>query len=259
MTSAETFCRFLAGPACAITLVRCHRHRAASGWAIPARRHGDHLLYLLQRGSLDWELDGRALRQQSGQALWVGPGVVHRCRPSAKPVFWVLRVGLSGLAGPLAAPMPWRMLEDAEALAASLDAIEEAASLRGICQDWRLRAALLGLFASALDLTGPHGLSRPERQLLRELLTREPAPSPARLAAVLGRSPSSLRRAFLAAHGCPPRVWLHRRRLAQAAELLRDGMEPAATAASCGYRSLPSFNRLFAQAYGLPPGRWARR
>lgn len=260
MTLAEAFLRTLGDPACAITLVRCHRHRAAADWGIPVRRHGDHLLYLVQRGALDWDLDGRALRHEAGQALWVGPGLRHRCRPAAAPVFRVLRVGLRGPRGLLAAPAPWRLLHDAGDLATGFDAVDEAAALPGTCQIWRLRAGLLGLFAACLDHAGRRGgFTRRERRVLGDLLDREPSPSPARLAAVLGRSSAALRRAFMAAYGCTPRTWLHRRRLAQAAELLRDGVAPAACAAACGYRSLPSFNRLFAQAHGLPPGRWRNR
>lgn len=79
------------------------------------------------------------------------------------------------------------------------------------------------------------------------------------LAAEIGLSRSAFADRFTRAVGEPPMRYLARRKLEQAAILLRESpLSIARIAYDIGYESEAAFNRAFRREYGMPPGSWRR-
>ncbi|HSD36023.1 MAG TPA: AraC family transcriptional regulator [Rhodocyclaceae bacterium] len=79
------------------------------------------------------------------------------------------------------------------------------------------------------------------------------------LAAEIGLSRSAFADRFTRAVGEPPMRYLARRKLDQAATLLRESsLSIARIAYDVGYESEAAFNRAFRREYGTPPGTWRR-
>ncbi len=72
-------------------------------------------------------------------------------------------------------------------------------------------------------------------------------------------SPYHFARVFRELTGVPPHRYLVRRRLAAAADRLRDGASVTDTCFAVGFRSLSHFITAFRRAYGVPPSRFARQ
>jgi AraC family transcriptional regulator len=75
------------------------------------------------------------------------------------------------------------------------------------------------------------------------------------LARDAGMSPFHFARVFRELTGVPPHRYLIRRRLAAAAEHLRDGAPVTDTCFAVGFRSLSHFIHAFRRTYGVPPSR----
>lgn len=79
------------------------------------------------------------------------------------------------------------------------------------------------------------------------------------LAAQIGLSRSAFAERFTRTVGEPPMRYLARRKLEQAATLLRESSLPVARIAyDIGYESEAAFNRAFRREFGMPPGNWRR-
>jgi AraC-like DNA-binding protein len=78
----------------------------------------------------------------------------------------------------------------------------------------------------------------------------------AELAALSGMSRAHLTRAFGAAFGTPPHVYLNTVRIARARTLIRDGMPLAAVAAECGFADQSHLTRRFKGSMGVTPSAW---
>lgn len=78
--------------------------------------------------------------------------------------------------------------------------------------------------------------------------------STARVARALRINPDYLNRVFREVHDMTMTQYLHRRRLADAAKLLRETTDSVAeVAAACGYSSVAHFRRMFERLNGLAP------
>ncbi|MBN8523827.1 MAG: AraC family transcriptional regulator [Planctomycetes bacterium] len=82
------------------------------------------------------------------------------------------------------------------------------------------------------------------------------APSITTLAGELGVPERSLRRAFSAQTGLPPKQWLVELRLGEAERLLSAGLSVIDVAGACGFPSVSFFSRRFRARTGAAPGAW---
>jgi len=83
--------------------------------------------------------------------------------------------------------------------------------------------------------------------------------STARIASALRINPDYLNRVFREVHDMTMTQYLHRRRLSDAAKLLRETTDSVAEVASaCGYSSVAHFRRMFERLNGLSPREYRR-
>jgi AraC family transcriptional regulator len=79
------------------------------------------------------------------------------------------------------------------------------------------------------------------------------------LARLAGLSVSHFSRAFKDTFGCPPHMFLARRRVERTQDLMLRSMEPLAQiAAQCGFADQAHFSRVFLQLTGESPAAWRR-
>jgi len=78
----------------------------------------------------------------------------------------------------------------------------------------------------------------------------------AELASLSGMSRAHLTRAFGAAYGTPPHVYLNTMRIARARTLIREGMPLAAVAVECGFADQSHLTRRFKGSMGVTPSAW---
>jgi AraC-like DNA-binding protein len=159
--------------------------------------------------------------------LWISPWTAFRCwLPGDKPVsFYRFRLRVENRRGETLyrrdAPLLIRGIGPArrwfEEIVRATD--QDARSLRS----WRIRAALIGLFAEAQSskaAPAPSGRLRPrQREALEEWVRRDGKVqvTPARLAARLGLSADYFTRLFRKTYGISPRAWIVRERIKMAA------------------------------------------
>ena len=109
---------------------------------------------------------------------------------------------------------------------------------------------------SATEASGNSLVGRAEAHIIRHMA--EPL-STARLARVLRINPDYLNRAFRKVHGMTITEYLHRRKLQDAAMLLRESTDSIAEIASaCGYGTPVHFRRMFQRFNGVTPRDYRR-
>jgi AraC-like DNA-binding protein len=105
--------------------------------------------------------------------------------------------------------------------------------------------------ATAQPARGASITGRAEAYVTRHLTEQL---STARIARALRVNPDYLNRAFRKLHQLTITEYIHRRRLADAATLLRDTTQSVEEIASaCGYRSVAHFRRVFQRVRGVSP------
>ena len=150
-------------------------------------------------------------------------------------------------------------------LAAAYRRVAQAFVLTGPQRDLHLKAALLSLFAVALDEL--QGVSAgPQPDLLAPVYDRvharfrDPELSLADLAAAINLSPDHFGRVFRESTGQTPMAYLHAHRLRQAEALLAaTDLRIGEIAREVGYRDPLHFSRRFRARSGLGPRDWRRR
>jgi AraC-like DNA-binding protein len=118
-------------------------------------------------------------------------------------------------------------------------------ALSGGASERLFRASQLDWYARRVDLA-------------REILDEQYA-APQTLAALaraVGMSPYHFARVFRELTGTPPHRYLLRRRLAAAADRLRDGASVTETCFAVGFQSLSHFIHSFRRAFGVSPSRY---
>ena len=202
--------------------------------------------------------------------LWIPPWAAFRCwLPGDKPVsFYRFRLRVENRRGETLyrrdAPLLVRGIEPArrwfEEIVRATD--PGAGSLRS----WRIRAALIGLFAEAQSskaAPAPSGRLRSrQREALEELVHRDGKVqvTPARLAAHLGLSADYFARLFRKTYGISPRAWIVRERIKMAAvRLLESHLNVGEVAGEFGYRDIFFFSRQFKQIMGQSPKHYRPR
>jgi AraC-like DNA-binding protein len=141
-----------------------------------------------------------------------------------------------------------RFLDDQEAR--QLDPLYSALLLAQIlCEVGRQKPQAVPVRGSAL-------VGRAEEYVTRHLAEKL---STADVARALRINPDYLNRLFRATHQVTFTEYIHRRKLTDAAGMLRDTTDAVAEiASSCGYRSAGHFRRIFARYHGVAPGEYRR-
>jgi AraC-like DNA-binding protein len=227
----------------------------------PDRVLNDYELIVVRKGTLSiWEDDVR-FEVPPGHALVLYPHRRHRgAIPFARDlsfywIHWVFkRAGKS--AGILEVPQLVRLQRPEyinELFHRFLDD-EAAGRLAPYDASLRLLQILSEVGREPLEATEASGTSlvgRAEAHIIRHMA--EPL-STARIARALRINPDYLNRAFRKVHGITITEYLHRRKLKDAALMLRESTDSIAEIASaCGYGTPVHFRRMFQRFNGVTP------
>lgn len=233
----------------------------------PDRILNDFELILVRRGTLSmWENEAR-FDVPAGHALILYPGRRHRgATPFGRDlsfywIHWVFEPRATPPAAVLAIPqllqvqrpeyvaeLFHRFLDDREAN--RLDPYFASALLLQILLEVRREPA------SAEPPRGAALAGRAEAFIINHMAERLSA---ARIARALRVNPDYLNRVFREVHHMTFTEYLHRRKLQDAAMLLRESADSVAEiAATCGYSTLAHFRRLFQRYHGVSPSEYRR-
>jgi AraC-like DNA-binding protein len=236
------------------------------GGTLGPRRQLDVQLVLVHAGSARVWVDGAERRIAAGQAGLLLPG--HTERFAFDPAVptrhsWVQEHVPDlpdALAERLAAASPVQPLGPAlEAL--TREAVAAAAEAGPPPLLGHLAAAAIWRYLGDAERRPPvvtHPVDEARRHIHAHL--HEPGLSLAEIARAAHVTPPHLVRSFRAAHGITPIAYLWERRVALAADLLRNtGLPLAAVAEQCGFTTVHHFSRRIRRATGMPPGALRRR
>ncbi|MES1174243.1 MAG: AraC family transcriptional regulator [Myxococcales bacterium] len=232
----------------------------------PDRVLNDYELIVVRKGSLSiWENDVR-FEVPPGHALVLYPRRRHRgATPFGRDlsfywIHWVFKQP-GKAAGTLEIPQLVRLQRPEYVTELFHRFLDDQASHRLAPYD-----AALGLLQilsevgraplSATEASGNSLVGRAEAHIIRHMA--EPL-STARLARALRINPDYLNRAFRKVHGMTITEYLHRRKLQDAAMLLRESTDSIAEIASaCGYGTPVHFRRMFQRFNGVTPRDYRR-
>ena len=219
------------------------------------------------RGKLEQLLDGAWCEQRPGMMTLFRPGEAHAIRGQdmeflslAFDLGFVARldpdlVATMSLPGWYVAQLDASALrqvaEDGEVIRLGHGLKRSAALLRILGQ-----VAVAGLAARDQRSRLPGWLEK----LARQFAGTAPIPDLETLQRDCGVSAAHLARTVRAHFGCTPGQWLHRLRLARAADEISRSVEPLrAIAKRHGYPDAQRFHRCFSAIYGLGPQAWRKR
>jgi len=239
-------------------------YRAQRGWYTEPPPFGQHLIYLVVKGTFRAQVQETGYEVGPGTLFWLSPWTAFRCwLPGERPVrFYRFRLRVVNPKGDLL------RLQEAPLLIRNLDPtrrwFEEL--VRAVQQGgddlrpWRMRAALTGLFAEVLSAGAerePGGrLTFAQRQSLEEWVHRDGRGqlSPAQMARHLGLTADYFTRLFRQTYGIPPRRWLVKERIKMAAVRLQESrLNVGEVAEEFGYQDIFFFSRQFKQVMGKSP------
>ncbi len=232
----------------------------------PDRVLGDYELIVVRRGTLSiWENDVR-FDVPKGHALILYPQRRHRgATPFGRDLsfYWIHWVTKAQATPERTLEVPQfikvqrpeyvaelfhRLLDDRESR--RTDPYHEGLML------WQI---LLEVQRDPTEFTSPRGsvlAGRAEAYIINHLAERL---STARIARALRINPDYLNRVFREVHDMTMTEYLHRRRLADAAKLLRESTDSVVeVAAACGYATVAHFRRMFERFNGLSPREYRR-
>jgi AraC-like DNA-binding protein len=238
---------------------RPHSHTA---WTVAVMEHG----------AARFTVDSSQQRADAGELFVLEPDAVHTGM-AAVPEGWrykVLYVEPEVLCDwaerdgrpPRAAR--WVVFQDPALRRALLRAHSALATEgRGLAVEEAVLGAVAGLRPHLRSAAMHSDSARLEHAAVRRarahLLERWDQPvALAELATVAGLSRFELVRRFGAGTGLTPHAFQTQVRVGHARRLLRDGVPPAAVAATCGFADQPHLNRVFKRLVGVSPGRYAR-
>jgi AraC-like DNA-binding protein len=248
-------------PALGIKVGPCGLFISSGRGSHPDRVLNDYELIFVRRGTLSiWENDVR-FDVPPGHALILYPRRRHRgATPFARDlsfywIHWVFKP-LAKPAGTVDVPQLVRLQRPeyiSELFHRFLDD-QEAGRLEPYDASLLLLQILSELGRKGLD-TAPASSSslvgRAEAHIIRHMA--EPL-STARIARALRINPDYLNRVFRKTHGMTITEYLHRRKLKDAALLLRESTDSIAEiAAACGYATAVHFRRMFQRFNGITP------
>lgn len=227
------------------------------GWDTDERVIPNALIYLILRGGMRLVSGGRSWDLEPGACVLVPPGPAFRfSSPASASTILRSRLEFPGMAA-----LPLTVCTGAWELEPVLLLLIDELSASRPHRDMRVRAlaALLGTGLQRSASADTDGLDALQRRALAALVERHRGHglTPRDLARELGLTLDYFTRRFRRAYGMPPRRWLVRDRIHDAARLLAESGAPLeAIAAQLGYQDLKLFGRQFRSVMGSPPGRW---
>ncbi len=244
-------------------------YTARAGWQTAPGPLNGHLLYFVISGSFRARFKGRDEPVNSGDFLWLPPGTEFLSHlPGNQPAsFYRFRLTVQNSAGKdIRLGSAPRIMRRLEAVRPWSEEVVRAPDQRmPALQQWRLRGALLGLFADVL--APPQGASARgklnpyQRETLSALAHVEGAQrlTPGRLATRLRLTPDYFARIFRRTYGVSPRTWIVRERIKLAAlRLTESQLSIGEVANEFGYGDIFFFSRQFKQVMGRSPRSYRR-
>jgi AraC-like DNA-binding protein len=241
-------------------------HARFADHAYPPHTHDTWTLFLVDDGSIRYDLGRRSRGAEPSMVSILPPHVVHDGRPATADGFrkrvLYLETSLIGehLIGPavdrpvLPQPALWREVSRLHDLVACVDDLLEAEVRIGLVAE-HIRSSLgdRRLPAAPID-------SRERAERLRSFLDDHLGESVTMRAAAdaLGASATGIARAFTAAFGITPHAYVLGRRMEAARARILDGQPLADVAAAVGFADQAHLSRRFRQHLGTTPGRFAR-
>jgi AraC-like DNA-binding protein len=240
-------------------------HAQFADHAYPPHTHDAWTLFIVDAGSVRYDLDRHERGAEPSMVSLLPPHVVHDGRPGKttggyrKRVIYlepdVLGEALIGRAvdrPAIADPGLRRRLSAVhDALGCIDDALEAETRLAFVTE--RIRQAYGS--TDVASRVRPDDLAEALRAYLDERATE--AVTMADAAAVVGASPTRLTRAFEAAFGIAPHAYVLARRLDIARDRILDGRPLAEVAAEVGFFDQAHLTRRFKRFFGVTPGRFA--
>jgi AraC-like DNA-binding protein len=244
-------------------------YTARPGWRNQPRPFGQHLIYYVVTGSIRVQAGRHDTLLRPGDLLWFAPWTPFVCGlPDHHPaVFYRFRLGVNDARDRevchRVAPRIIRGRESARPWIEEI--VRHPGRPAGPLRTWRLRGALLGLFADVFA-PAPRAsvrgkLDLRQREALAGMLHGDDANrlTPALLAARLRLTPDYFARLFRRSYGISPRAWIVRARIKLAAvRLLESQLTIGEVAEEFGYRDIFFFSRQFKQVTGRSPRHYRR-
>ncbi|GAA2104622.1 hypothetical protein GCM10009801_80370 [Streptomyces albiaxialis] len=227
----------------------------------------DHLLHLVVAGRYEGVAGRQRIRVGPGTLMWLKPGETFTLRAADSRPLTLYRLQLPPAPAEDPPLGPVVVLPGAWELRAPLDLLISEREAEQPFREVRTRAALELLFSSTLRIAEHQRTVRPaldpsQRRLLEDHADARVAERvhPAELARLLRFSPEHFTRCFRRTYGCPPKVWLVRRRIQYAARLLDETQDTITyIARSLGYCDVYLFSRQFKSVTGLSPRAYRAR
>ncbi len=236
--------------------------------AYPLHTHDVWTVFIVDRGAIRYQLDGRPGGAVPGTVSILPPHVVHDGRPADGAGYRkrVLYLETSILGEELIGPavdrpiLPDRDLLGAlcavhDALACVDDALEAELRLHAVADHIRTHLGVGGT-APRVAADGDRELAEALRAFL-DAHTFEPL-TMAGAAQAIGAGPTRLARAFADAFAIPPHAYLTGRRLQAARERILEGQPLADVATAVGFCDQAHLTRRFKRYLGTTPARFAR-
>ncbi|MEK7414890.1 MAG: AraC family transcriptional regulator [Planctomycetota bacterium] len=249
------------------TIYFCVQEKGLAQWAIrPNERRPRHVLYVPESDPLEGTVEGKLVRVEPGQVLWVQPNVLFdltAISPTRNISLGVCRFDMHDTrVMRLPEDFYIGMRPDGDGILEELLPRHEA---KTAIDQLRHRAVLARVlcrtFIEPLEQQVT-GLSMPVRRRLLEFMTKNIRQrfGIRELAAEVGMNPSYLSRQFHLSFGSAPRAYIMQLRIHHASSyLLASDDSIAAVAERFGYDGVFLFSRQFHQVMGRSPSAWRKR
>ncbi|MGW3951111.1 AraC family transcriptional regulator [Streptomyces sp. NPDC004752] len=228
----------------------------------------EHLVYLVVSGLCEGVAAEEPIRLVPGSLMWLKPRTPFALQASDPDQRTSLyRFRLRPLPGEPGGNEPVVVVPDAWELSSTFDMLIAELGANRPYRDQRVPALLQVLFTGIFRLAddrkaGGRALEPGQRRLLESYVDQHinRRVTPEELAEQVGLSPDYFTRRFRQTFEVPPRVWLVRRRIRQAALRLDEGPDSITEVATdFGYSDVFLFSRQFKAVMGVSPRAYRSR
>jgi len=266
-TQATRWIDFLLSNAAKPHFEICGYSTVPHNWRFDRRTVPEHLLYLLTRQSVTYDLQDGARQLRSGELLWLAPETPHSFSTDANKPCTLFHVRVSFKGNEPSPPQQILHINDAQHLNSHFERLLQEERTSRPFQTEQRRATLVLLFTDILRIAEQNKASTPQLSELQRSriyqLTSEHISerlTPADLADVIELSADYFTRVFKATFGMPPRRWLMQQRIQHAATRLRESTSTVSEIAEqLGYCDVYLFSRQFKAVMGVSPKGYQQR